>query len=183
MEVQELSLPGLLLIRPDVYGDDRGHFMESYHRERLRDYGLDEDFVQDNESLSRQGTVRGLHFQAPPHAQGKLIRVPQGRVWDVALDVRAGSPTYGQWHGVELSGSNFLQLYVPPGMAHGFAVLEPRTLFQYKCSAYYYQAAEGGVRWDDPDLAIEWPIENPIISEKDRQQPFFREFQSPFTYA
>ena len=182
MEITPLPIPGLLLIKPKVFSDQRGHFMEFYHRKRACELGLTVEFVQDNESYSHRGSLRGLHFQAPPHAQGKLVRVAMGRVWDVVVDIRKGSPTYGNWYGVELSAQNFLQLYVPPGMAHGFAVLEEHTLFQYKCSQYYHRESEGGLLWNDPDIGIEWPLSDPVISEKDLQQPPFVAFESPFIY-
>lgn len=167
MRVLPTSLPGALLLEPKVFGDARGFFMESWSRARYAEAGIDVDFVQDNVSFSRRGVLRGLHFQHP-HAQGKLVYVLHGVVFDVAVDIRVGSPTFGQWTAVELSAENRRQFYIPPGFAHGFCVLSETALFAYKCSDYYHPETEGSVLWNDPDLGIDWPIANPELSEKDR---------------
>ena len=171
MTVHETALPGVLLIEPTVYGDERGFFLERFHTERYRERaGITLPFVQDNHSRSRRGTLRGLHFQVR-HPQGKLVECVHGSVYDVVVDVRAGSPTFGRWHGVELSDVNHWQLWVPPGFAHGFCVLSEEADFLYKCTDVYRPDDEGGMRWDDPDLGIAWPIDEPLLSAKDRRLP------------
>ncbi|SFR14180.1 dTDP-4-dehydrorhamnose 3,5-epimerase [Desulfoscipio geothermicus] len=167
MNVLETKLPGVLIIEPDVFGDARGYFMETWQQARYAQAGLPGNFVQDNLSFSTRGVLRGLHFQNP-NAQGKLVFVLQGEVFDVAVDIRAGSPTFGQWVGVTLSSENKRQLYIPEGFAHGFCVTSETALFAYKCTDIYNPAAEGGIIWNDPDIGIDWPIDNPILSEKDR---------------
>ena len=173
MNVLDTPLPGLVLLEPRVFGDARGYFFESYSERDCP--GLPEGirFVQDNESKSRYGVVRGLHFQKAPHAQAKLVRVVSGRVLDVAVDIRPGSPTFGQSFCVELSGDNHLQLFIPKGFAHGFSVLSDEVVFQYKCDEYYHPESEGAIAWDDPDLAIDWriPAADVIVSDKDRRHP------------
>ena len=174
MKLNETGISGLIVIEPDVFGDSRGYFMESFSLRKFRELtGLDIDFVQDNESKSSYGVVRGLHFQRPPHAQSKLVRVVQGRVLDVAVDLREGSPTYGKHYAIELSGENHLQMFIPKGFAHGFAVLSDEAVFQYKCDEYYAPESEGAVAWDDPDLAIDWmlPKEDICLSDKDKSNP------------
>lgn len=174
MKIKETGISGLIVIEPDVFGDSRGYFMESFSLRKFRELtGLDIDFVQDNESKSSYGVVRGLHFQRPPHAQSKLVRVVQGRVLDVAVDLREGSPTYGKHYAIELSGENHLQMFIPKGFAHGFAVLSDEAVFQYKCDEYYAPESEGAVAWDDPDLAIDWmlPKEDIRLSDKDKSNP------------
>ena len=174
MKLNETGISGLIVIEPDVFGDSRGYFMESFSLRKFRELtGLDIDFVQDNESKSSYGVVRGLHFQRPPHAQSKLVRVVQGRVLDVAVDLREGSPTYGKHYAIELSGENHLQMFIPKGFAHGFAVLSDEAVFQYKCDEYYAPESEGAVAWDDPDLAIDWmlPKEDIRLSDKDKSNP------------
>ena len=168
-------LAGLLVIQPRVFGDDRGYFYESYNSEDLAAHGLTLPFVQDNHSKSSRGVLRGLHFQRDPHAQGKLVRVVKGRVWDVAVDIRPGSPTRGQWFGLELSEENKTLFYIPPGFAHGFVALEDGTEFLYKCTAGYHKESEGGIRWDDHDLAVGWPDLGMsfLVSEKDAVLPPF----------
>src|SRR5690554_3325494 len=166
MKVHPCELEGLLLIEPDVFGDSRGFFLESYNRRRYRDAGIDFEFVQDNFSLSRRGTLRGMHFQNP-QPQGKLVSVCQGEVFDVAVDIRRDSPTFGRWFGVTLSAENRRQLFVPPGFAHGFVVTSEQALFHYKCTDFYAPKCELGFRWDDPDVGIKWPVENPILSQRD----------------
>jgi len=185
IDISQTSLPNVLLITPRRFGDHRGFFSETWNQQRLRDHGVDIDFVQDNHSFSHeQNTVRGLHFQSPPHAQDKLVRCGRGRLFDVAVDIRNGSPTYGRWFGVELSFENGKQLLVPKGFLHGFSTLEPDTEILYKCSDTYALDCEGAVRFDDPDIGIDWQI-NPakaVLSEKDLTAPSLAEFQSPFTY-
>ncbi|HYE95251.1 MAG TPA: dTDP-4-dehydrorhamnose 3,5-epimerase [Rubricoccaceae bacterium] len=174
MTTTETALPGVLLLEPRVFGDARGYFLETYHAARYREAGVEATFVQDNHSHSRWGTLRGLHFQRR-RPQGKLVQVVRGAVFDVVVDVRPGSAHFGQWIGVELSGENHRQLWVPPGFAHGFCVLTDEADFLYKCTAYYDPTDEGGVRWDDPDLAVAWPIEAPMLSDKDRALPLLRD--------
>lgn len=184
MHVEPYSLPGLFLVQPERFGDDRGFFEETWSRRLLADAGIDVEFVQDNHSLSRDvGTVRGLHFQSPPHAQAKLVRCGAGRLFDVAVDVRVGSPTHGQWAGVELSADNGLQLFIPQGFAHGFITREPNTEIVYKCSDYYAPECDGAVRWDDPAIGIDWGMEAAArISEKDARAPALAAFASPFLW-
>lgn len=168
MKVRSCEIPGLLIIEPKVFGDARGFFLETWHRQRYREAGLDVDFVQDNLSSSRRGTIRGLHFQNP-RAQGKLVWVIQGEVFDVAVDLRRSSPTFGRWHGLNLSSENRLQFYIPPGFAHGFAVLSETAIFAYKCTEFYSPADELTLQWNDPDVGVQWPFDDPVLSEKDRR--------------
>ncbi len=183
--IMATSMTPILLISPQRFGDQRGFFAETYSRDKYMELGVGVEFVQDNHSLSRDvGTLRGLHFQAPPHAQGKLVRCGRGAFFDVAVDIRQGSPTFGQWEGHELSAQNGHQLYVPRGFAHGFVTLEPDSEIVYKCSDYYTPTAEGSLRWDDPDIGIEWPLQcEPILSEKDAIAPLLKEFESPFIFG
>lgn len=167
MEVTKLDIPGLMLFEPKVFGDNRGFFIESYNKERYKEAGLDVDFVQDNMSYSQKGVLRGLHCQNP-NSQGKLVSVIQGAVYDVAVDIRLGSPTFGKSYGIELDSDKKMQFYVPPGFAHGFCVLTETALFAYKCTDFYHPENEFSVLWNDPDLKIDWPIENPSLSEKDK---------------
>lgn len=183
MRIIEEPMPGLLLIEPRVFRDARGYFFESFSQKALEQLGIRVPFVQDNQSLSQKGVLRGLHFQAAPAAQDKLVRVISGAVLDVAVDVRKGSPTYGQHFAVELSGSNFLMLFIPKGFAHGFQTLEDQTVFSYKCSDYYHPETEGGLRWDDPHVGIPWRSEQALVSDKDQKLPLWDQFQSPFTYG
>ena len=180
MEIIKTSIEGLLVIRPDVFKDDRGYFYESYNKERFAKEGLSMTFVQDNESKSCKGVLRGLHFQKPPYAQGKLVRVVKGSVFDVAVDLRKNSPTYGQWESRILSEDNKEMFWIPEGFAHGFLTLEDNTIFNYKCTNVYNKESEGSILWNDPDINIEWNIENPILSEKDKVSPLFKNFESPF---
>lgn len=166
MNVQETALPGVLLIEPRVFGDDRGAFLESWQRERYVAAGIDAAFVQDNHSRSTYGVVRGLHYQLH-HPQGKLVRVARGRVLDVAVDIRRGSPTFGQWTGAVLDDESHRQLWLPPGFAHGFAVLSPTADFLYKCTDFYHPEDERTVLWNDPDLGIDWQVAEPILSQRD----------------
>jgi dTDP-4-dehydrorhamnose 3,5-epimerase len=177
-------IKGVVLIEPPRFGDHRGFFAETYSYRAYADLGVDAMFVQDNHSFSAAvGTVRGLHFQAPPLAQAKLVRCGQGAIFDVALDIRRGSPTYGSWAGFTLSAKNGAQLYIPVGFAHGFATLEPDSEIIYKCSNYYAPETEGALRWDDPDIGIKWPFKGtPVLSEKDASAPLLAGFNSPFTY-
>ena len=170
MKFLSTDLPGVVLIEPDVYRDKRGFFLETYHAGKYRAAGIDGIFVQDNHSHSVRGTVRGLHAQRH-RAQGKLVRVLQGEIFDVAVDIRRGSPTFRRWAGVRLSADNFRQVYVPPGFAHGFCVLSEMADVEYKCTELYDPADEFGVLWNDPELGISWPVREPLLSEKDRTAP------------
>ena len=186
MKIEETMLPGVKLVIPDRHGDSRGFFSETWNRKRLVDAGISLDFVQDNHSMSAQiGTVRGLHCQSPPHAQDKLVRCGRGRLFDVAVDVRRGSPTYGRWIGVELSFENGKQLLVPKGFLHGFVTRAPDTEIIYKCSDYYASECDSAVRFDDPDIGIDWGLGDmaPLLSEKDSLAPLLKDFDSPFTYG
>lgn len=176
MELLPTPLAGLMLMRPRVFGDDRGYFFEPFNQRTFRQVtGLDVDFVQDNESRSDAGTLRGLHLQRGEHAQAKLVRVAAGAVLDVCVDVREDSPTFGRHWSVRLDDREHLILYVPAGMAHGFIALENGTVFNYKCSRYYHPPAECIVRWDDPDLAIDWGVNDPLVSDRDRAGRLFAE--------
>ncbi|PLS86113.1 MAG: dTDP-4-dehydrorhamnose 3,5-epimerase [Actinobacteria bacterium] len=170
MNVLKTDLPGVLVFEPNVFGDERGFFLETWNRARYEEAGLPSDFVQDNLSFSSRGVLRGLHFQNP-HPQGKLVYVLQGEVFDVAVDIRVGSPTFGRWVGVSLSSENKRQLWVPEGFAHGFVVTSKKALFSYKCTDFYHREAEAGVVWNDPDIGIDWPIANPTLSDKDLAAP------------
>ena len=174
------DLPGLLYCIPALFSDDRGSFMETYKESDFIEAGIPERFVQDNYSRSNEGALRGLHFQRPPHAQAKLVRCARGRLWDVVVDLRRDSPTYKRWHGVELSEENRVMFFIPAGFAPGFVALEDGTELQYKCSAEYNAQSDGGVRWDDPDLAIDWPIKDVIVSPKDAALPYIKDIQNPF---
>ena len=167
MQVHETELVGGVVIEPRVFEDERGYFYETWSAQRYAEHGLPSVFVQDNLSRSRRGTLRGLHLQSPPHGQGKLVFVLEGEVFDVAVDVRAGSPSFGRWVGQTLSAKNRRQLYVPPGFAHGFCVVSEEALFAYKCTEYYAPAAELSVLWNDPEIGIAWPITAPVLSKKD----------------
>jgi dTDP-4-dehydrorhamnose 3,5-epimerase len=184
VKIEDTGLPGLKVLTPRRFGDARGFFCESWNRRVLAEHGLDFDFVQDNQSLSAAvDTVRGLHYQAPPHAQTKLVRCGKGRLLDVAVDIRAGSPTYGKWFGIELSFDNGRQLLVPAGFLHGFATREPDTEILYKCTDYYDLSADGALRFDDPDIGVDWGLSGPaVLSEKDKAAPLLRNFATPFTY-
>ena len=172
-----------ILIKPTRHKDDRGFFSETYSQRRYREFGIDVDFLQDNHSFSWEpGTLRGLHFQAPPNAQGKLVRCGKGAIFDVAVDIRKGSPTFGRWEGYELTEENGHQLYVPVGFAHGFLTLNPGSELVYKCTDYYAPQAEGSIRWDDPTIGIAWPLaEQLILNERDNIAPLLTDFKSPFT--
>ena len=182
MQVKKHALAGLLEFTPRLFGDPRGLFYETFSARLMHEAGIraDVEWVQDNQSKSQRGVLRGLHFQRPPHAQAKLVRVAQGRVLDVVVDLRRASPTYGQHQQVELTAALGNVLYVPAGFAHGFVALDDETLFLYKCSAYYAPAAEGGLRWNDPALGIDWGVHAPLVSGKDEELPGFAGFESPF---
>ncbi|SHK24049.1 dTDP-4-dehydrorhamnose 3,5-epimerase [Tepidibacter formicigenes] len=180
----ETSIKDLYIIEPKVFGDNRGYFMESYNKKDFHEAGLTMDFVQDNESKSKKGVLRGLHFQTK-HTQGKLVRVTKGKVFDVAVDLRKGSPTYGKWEGVILTEENKRQFYVPEGFAHGFLVLSDEAVFNYKCTDYYAPEYDAGVLWNDSDIGIDWPlddIEEVILSDKDKKQKRLKELDLPFEY-
>ena len=186
MLVEPTKLPDVLILTPRRFGDDRGYFSEVYNREVFQEHGIHTVFVQDNHSLSRiKGTVRGLHYQTPPHAQDKLVRVGAGRILDVAVDIRTGSPTYGHWVAVELSAQNGKQLLVPKGFLHGFATLESNTEVLYKCSDIYSPNCDGAIRFDDPDIGVDWGIAraDAVVSTKDAAAPQFASLDSPFTYT
>lgn len=170
MKVRKTELPGVLLVEPDRFGDDRGFFQETWHARRYRDAGISGAFVQDNMSMSSRGVLRGLHFQQP-NAQGKLVFVLEGEVFDVAVDVRVGSPHFGRWTGAMLSAENGRQLFIPAGFAHGFCVTGKTALFAYKCTEFYDHESERTIRWDDPQIGIEWPISAPLVSDKDAAAP------------
>ncbi|MDI1354188.1 MAG: dTDP-4-dehydrorhamnose 3,5-epimerase [bacterium] len=180
MEVVATKLEGVLVLKPKVFEDARGHFFESYNKTLFQNAGLNLNFVQDNQSLSQKGVLRGLHFQNPPHAQGKLVRVITGAVFDVAVDIRNGSPTYGQWFGQELNDKNKWMMYIPEGFAHGFATLEDNTIFAYKCTNFYNKPSEDCLLWNDPDIGITWGLSNPLLSEKDLQGKRIKDFVSLF---
>ena len=174
MQIQETKLPGVLSIDPKVFGDERGYFFESFRQQAYSEAGICGPFVQDNISFSQKGILRGLHFQHP-RGQGKLVQVISGMVFDVAVDIRVGSGTFGQWVGEELSGENNRQLYIPAGFAHGFCVLSDGAIFSYKCTEYYEPSSEVGVIWNDPDIKIDWPINEPMLSAKDSELPLLKD--------
>ena len=184
MQVETTPIDGLLVLTPRRFGDARGFFSESWNQRTLAEHGINLDFVQDNHSLSAQAnTVRGLHFQSPPHAQDKLVRCGRGALFDVAVDARKGSPTYGYWFGIELTAENGKQLLVPKGFLHGFATREPATEILYKCTDYYAPDCDGAVRFDDPGLGIDWGLSgDPILSDKDAAAPLFADIDSPFIW-
>lgn len=180
MKFTPTAFDGLLIIQPSVYGDNRGYFFESYNAEIFKAHGLQLNFVQDNQSMSHKGALRGLHFQAPPFAQGKLVRVVRGAVKDVVVDIRKNSKTYGQHYSLILSEQNNTMIWIPEGFAHGFATLEDNTLFSYKCTGVYDKKSEGGIYWNDSDVAIDWGITDPILSDKDQMNPRLKDMVSPF---
>ena len=182
MNIVETEIKGVFIIEPKVFGDNRGYFFESFSQREFDSVIGPVTFVQDNQSKSSYGVVRGLHFQKPPHAQAKLVRVVKGKVLDVAVDLRKDSPTFGKYMAVELSDENHLQMFIPKGFAHGFAVLSDEVVFQYKCDNYYSPQSEGAVRWDDPDLSIDWriPAEDVVLSEKDSSHPALKDLEDVF---
>jgi dTDP-4-dehydrorhamnose 3,5-epimerase len=180
MVIEKTFIEGLLVLKPKVFEDPRGYFFESFNQKVLEEAGLKENFVQDNQSLSQKGVLRGLHMQAPPHAQGKLVRVIKGAVLDVAVDVRKKSPTYGKYFSIELNEQNKTMFWVPAGFAHGFLTLQDNTIFHYKCTNYYNKESEACVLWNDKDINVNWNVENPLLSAKDIEGIPFKEFVSPF---
>jgi dTDP-4-dehydrorhamnose 3,5-epimerase len=187
MRISRTEFPGVLVLEPKVFQDNRGFFLESYNRAAFESCGLPVDFVQDNHAYSRGvGVLRGFHFQGPPAAQGKLVWVTRGAVVDVIVDIRKGSPTYGKWGQLRLTAHNFMRLYIPAGFAHAYMTLSEHTEFMYKVDAPYAPETEGGIRWNDPDLAVNWPAVwdrvEPVLSDKDRNLPLFSELESPFVY-
>jgi len=180
MNITRPPIEGLLIIEPQIFQDNRGYFYESYNQNSFSQLGIHDIFVQDNQSCSKKGVVRGLHFQLPPYAMSKLVRVVRGAVLDVAVDLRKDSSTYGKHFSVTLSEENHKQFYIPAGFAHGFVVLEDDTIFAYKCSHFYHKLSEVTLRFDDPVLQIDWGVKNPVITEKDRQGILFNDFISPF---
>lgn len=183
--ITQTKLPGVVLIKPTRFTDERGFFCETWNAGTLNKHGINTVFVQDNQSFSGAvGTVRGLHYQSPPHAQSKLVRCGRGALLDVAVDVRKDSPTYGEWIGVELSAENGKQLLIPEGFLHGFVTLEPNTEILYKCSDYYAPECDGAIRFDDADIGVDWGIspDQAVLSEKDAAAPFLKDFDSPFTF-
>lgn len=177
MEVIKTQIDGVLLVKPKIFGDVRGYFVETWQKQRYEECGIDLPFVQDNHSKSSKGILRGLHFQKN-HPQGKLVMVSYGEVFDVAVDIRENSPTFGKWYGAILNQENQNQLWIPPGLAHGFVVLSDVAYFHYKCTDYYHPNDEGSIRWNDPELAIDWPIDfEPLLSDKDSKAPWFKDFR------
>ena len=183
MEIINTDIPGLVSLKLKSYKDERGFFLETWREEWAKKLKLEPPFIQDNHVKSAtKGVLRGLHFQRPPHAQSKLVWVTRGAVYDVAVDLREDSPTYGKWHGLVLSEENMLRFFIPHGFAHGYMVLEPDTEFHYKVDAYYAPQSEGGILWNDPALAIAWPALQPVLSPKDKELPLMRSFETPFKY-
>ncbi len=183
MNFIKLDIPGLVIIEPSVFADDRGFFLESYNKKVFSENGIDVEFVQDNHSRSSKGVLRGLHFQKPPFAQDKLVRVTKGEVFDVAVDIRPDSPTFGRWSGTILSEDNKKMFFIPQGFAHGFLVLSDVADFQYKCSNFYSKESEGGVLWNDPQIGIDWPLkENLILSDKDKLWPLLQDLKNSLSF-
>jgi dTDP-4-dehydrorhamnose 3,5-epimerase len=184
MNIEKTPITGLLIITPKIFSDDRGYFYESYNKERFAEAGITDDFVQDNESKSSFGVIRGLHYQLEPFAQSKLVRVLKGSVYDIAVDIRKGSPTFGKWFGIELTGENKKQFYIPKGFAHGFSVLSKEAVFSYKCNNNYNPGSERGIAYNDPTLNINWEVDikDAIISEKDKVNPLLKDAEINFNY-
>lgn len=182
MKIEKTPINGLYVLEPAVFQDRRGYFMESYNERTFHELGITERFVQDNQSCSQRGVVRGLHFQKPPFEQAKLVRVVRGAALDFAVDIRTGSPTYGQYYSVLLTAENFRQFFIPAGFAHGFSALRNNTVFAYKCSNFYSKTSEGSIKYNDPLLHIDWQAEYPLISDKDTVGEDFKDFVSPFDY-
>ena len=180
MNITKTDIEGLIIIEPQIFKDSRGGFFESWNAKKFKQLGINEDFVQDNQSVSSKGVLRGLHFQNPPYAQAKLVRVIEGSVLDVAVDLRKNSPTYGKHVSVILTEQNNKSFFIPKGFAHGFLSLEDNTVFNYKCSDYYNKESEGSLLWNDEDLKIDWQIDNPLVSEKDLQADLFKNFKTKF---
>lgn len=180
MKITKTNIDGLIIVEPEIFMDDRGYFFESWNVKKFQEVGIKDHFVQDNQSSSSKGVLRGLHFQNPPYAQAKLVRVIRGAVLDVAVDLRINSPTYGKHSSIILSDKNFKSFYIPKGFAHGFVALEDNTVFSYKCSEMYKKESEGCLIWNDKDLGIDWNVINPIISTQDTQGLYFKDFKSKF---
>ncbi len=180
MKITSTPLEGILIIEPQIFKDTRGYFYESYNENKMHAAGITLNFVQDNQSFSQKGAIRGLHFQAPPFEQGKLVRVVAGAVRDVVVDIRKNSPTYGQHFSIDLSAENQLMFWIPPGFAHGFETLADNTIFLYKCTNLYHKESEGGLLWNDPEIGIKWETTNAIVSDKDILLPSLKDFISPF---
>ncbi|MFW5708294.1 MAG: dTDP-4-dehydrorhamnose 3,5-epimerase [Bacteroidota bacterium] len=180
MQVRETGFRNLFVIEPDIFEDKRGYFFESWNRERFKEAGLDADFLQDNQSMSAVNVIRGMHFQLPPWQQGKLVRVFSGSVLDVVVDLRKAEPTFGRHYKILLTAKQKNMLWIPPGFAHGFLTLEENTVFFYKCTQVYHSDAEAAIAWNDSDLAIDWGVKDPVVSEKDKNAPAFKDFVSPF---
>ncbi|MFW5725621.1 MAG: dTDP-4-dehydrorhamnose 3,5-epimerase [Bacteroidota bacterium] len=180
MQVRETGFRNLFVIEPDIFEDKRGYFFESWNRERFKEAGLDADFLQDNQSMSAVNVIRGMHFQLPPWQQGKLVRVFSGSVLDVVVDLRKAEPTFGRHYKILLTAKQKNMLWIPPGFAHGFLTLEENTVFFYKCTQVYHRDAEAAIAWNDSDLAIDWGVKDPVVSEKDKNAPAFKDFVSPF---
>lgn len=183
INVTKTEIDGLLLLQPQVFGDDRGYFFESYRKNSYNDLGIEVEFVQDNISKSQKGTIRGLHYQVGENAQGKLCQVLKGKVLDVAVDIRFGSPTFGQYFSIVLSEENKKQLWIPAGFAHGFSVLSTKAIFTYKCTSYYSKPDERSIIYNDPDLTIDWKVNNPIVSDKDIKAKLFKDIEKDFSYT
>jgi len=181
-EFKKLTIPEVILIIPRIFRDSRGFFMESYKRSEFSKAGIREEFVQDNHSYSRKDVLRGLHYQREPMAQGKLIRCIRGRIYDVAVDIRRGSPTYKRWVGIELTEENNYMVYIPEGFAHGFVVLSDEAVVIYKCTKEYSKENERGIIWNDPEISIEWPVKLPVLSERDSKLPLLKDAEINFTY-
>ena len=175
MKLYTTSIADLVIIEPTVFEDTRGYFFESYHAQKLRELGIDLHWIQDNQSYSKQGTLRGLHYQLAPYAQAKLVRVLEGEIWDVAVDLRKGSPTFGKWEGIKLSAANKQQLFIPKGFAHGFCVLSETVLLSYLCTEVYHAEYDAVLAWDDPDIDIDWPVDSGRLSPKDASAPRLRD--------
>ncbi len=182
MEAKSVSIEGILVIQPRIFRDARGYFFEVYHKDKFRRMGLDSEFIQDNESRSLKNTIRGLHYQIDPHAQGKLIRVLEGTIRDVSLDIRKGSPTYGEHFSIDITAESLVQLWIPPGFAHGFSVLSDAAVLLYKCTSLYSPEHERGILYNDPSLSIDWGVETPIVSDKDMALPRFEAADINFKY-
>ena len=182
IKVTKTEIEGLLIIEPEVFGDDRGYFLESYRKNSYKDLGVEAEFVQDNISKSQKGAIRGLHYQVGDNAQGKLCQVISGKVLDVALDIRFESPTFGKYFSIALSEQNKKQLWIPTGFAHGFSVLSDEAIFSYKCTEYYSKKSERSILYNDPDLNIDWKVDNPLVSEKDLKAKLFKDIEKDFSY-
>jgi dTDP-4-dehydrorhamnose 3,5-epimerase len=180
LTVTKTNFRHLLIIEPRIFHDERGYFFESWNQQEFAREGIPDIFIQDNQSGSAKNVIRGLHFQVPPHEQGKLVRTLAGSVLDIVVDLRKDEPTYGQYFTLVMKASDHNMLFIPPGFAHGFLTLEDHTIFAYKCTKSYHAASERSIRWDDPDLAIDWGVDAPILSEKDRKAGYFKDFKSPF---